>query len=130
MIKANKEVKKEVKEYKELEEAFVLWKHKSKNGLDYLSGNTKADKKGNKISLVAYFNKNKKNPKEPDIRVYTLDEEGNQDKEVCSLWENTSQSGNKYLSGMTDDKESVVAFYNEIDEESKLPYIRAYYKQD
>lgn len=127
MKKAIKE--KEIKkEETKLEEAFVLWKHESKSGVAYLSGNTPADK-GASLQLLGYFNNKKKNPKEPDVRIYTLDEEGKQDKEVCSLWESTSKSGNKYLSGSTDEKESIVAFYNELDENSKIPYIRAYYKE-
>ena len=128
MIKANKEIKKETVEETKLEDAFVLWKHTSKNGLEYLSGNTPKGK-SDSISLVGFFNKNKKNLKEPDVRIYTLDAEGNQDKEVCSLWENTAKSGNKYLSGTTIEKDNIVAFYNEIDETTKIPYIRAYYKQ-
>ena len=128
MKKAIKE--KEIKkEETKLEEAFVLWKHESKSGVTYLSGNTPNDK-GTSLSLVGFYNTKKKNPKEPDIRIYSQDDEGKQDKEVCSLWENTSKSGNKYLSGSTDDNESIVAFYNEIDENSKIPYIRAYYKEN
>lgn len=114
-----------------LEEAFVLWKNKAKSGEDYLSGNT-VDAKGIKdaeIKLVGYFNSRKKNPKEPDVRVYTLDTEGKQDKEVCSLWENVSKNDKRYLTGITDDKEKIIAFYNNSDNE-KRPYIRAYYKQD
>ena len=129
MIKANKEVKKETKEFKELEEAFVMWKHTAKSGLAYLSGSTPKNKKDS-ISLVGFFNDNKKNPKEPDIRICALDEEGNQGEEVCSLWKNTAKSGSTYLSGLTNEKDKIVAFYNEIDENSKIPYIRAYYKQD
>ena len=92
MIKANKEVKKETKENKDLEVAFVLWKHTAKSGLSYLSGSTPKNKKDS-ISLVGFFNYNKKNPKEPDVRIYALDDEGNQGDEVCSLWENTAKSG-------------------------------------
>lgn len=129
MIKAKKEVKaeeaktEEKKEEFDLEEAFVLWKHTGKSGVDYLSGSTK-----DKIKLMGFFNKSKKNPKEPDIRIYTLDEKGNQADEVCVLWENEAKSGNKYLSGNNDD-DQVVAFYNDTDENEKLPYIRAYYKK-
>ena len=128
MIKAKKEVKEiketEKKEETNLEEAFVMWKHKAKSGVDYLSGNTK-----DKIQLMGFFNKNKKNPKEPDVRVYTLDENGKQQDEVCALWESTSKGGNKYLSGNSED-DFLVAFYNDIDGNEKLPYIRAYYKKD
>ena len=126
MKKAIKEIEKEKEETK-LEEAFVLWKHESKNGNTYLSGNTPADK--GVLQLIGYFNTKKKNPKEPDVRVYNLDKDGNQDKEICSLWENTSKNGNKYLSGTTDENEKIIAFYNELEENSKIPYIRAYYKE-
>ena len=126
MIKAKKEVKEEIKEVEKkeetnLEEAFVMWKHKAKSGVDYLSGNTK-----DKIRLMGFFNKTKKNPKEPDVRVYTLDDEGKQQDEVCALWEVSSKNGHKYLSGNSDD-DFIVAFYNDNDDE-KHPYIRAYYK--
>lgn len=129
MIKAKKEVKEEVKieEKKEefnLEEAFVLWKHTAKSGVEYLSGNTK-----DKIQLMGFFNKNKKNPKEPDVRVYTLDENGKQQDEVCALWETESKNGNKYLSGNSED-DFLVAFYNVTDGDEKHPYIRAYYKKN
>lgn len=127
MIKANKEVKKEVKDETKLEDAFVLWRHTANSGVDYLTGMTPKNKKDS-ISLLGYFNNNKKNPKEPDIRVYALDEKGNQADEVCSLWENTAKSGSKYLSGMTSEKDNIVAFYNEVNETTKIPYIRAYYK--
>ena len=124
MIKAKKEEKQEEKKEEfNLDEAFVLWKHKAKSGVDYLSGGTKEN-----VKLMGFFNKSKKNPKEPDIRIFVLDEKGNQGEEVCALWENESKNGNKYLTGSNDD-DSVVAFYNDIDENEKLPYIRAYYKR-
>lgn len=127
-IEEKKLQKEETKETK-MEEAFVLWKNKAKSGEDYLSGNTVDAVKDAEIKLVAYFNSRKKNPKEPDVRVYTLDTEGKQDKEVCSLWENVSKNEKRYLTGTTDDKEKIIAFYNNSDNE-KRPYIRAYYKQD
>ncbi len=122
------EVVKEGAENKEfnLTESFVLWKHKSKNGIDYLTGNT-SDK--DKCKLVGYFNSRKKNPKEPDIRIYSVDDQGNQDIEVCSLWENISSSEKRYLTGTTNDQEKIVAFYGKENEEAR-PYIRAYYKEN
>ena len=129
MIKAKKEIKKENNEETKLEEAFVLWRHTANSGVDYLTGNTPKNKKDS-ISLVGFFNNNKKNPKEPDVRVYALDEEGNQADEVCSLWENTAKSGSKYLSGLTNEKDNIVAFYNEVNDTTKIPYIRAYYKNN
>lgn len=128
MIKAKKETKEIKKEEKKeefnLEEAFVLWKHTGKSGVEYLSGNTPEN-----LRLMGFFNKNKKNPKEPDVRVYTLDKDGKQDEEVCALWEVESKNGNKYLSGNSDE-DFLVAFYNDTDGNEKLPYIRAYYKNN
>lgn len=124
MRTVKEETKKEVKQEVKLAEAFVLWKNKSKSGLDYLKG---SDLHKNK--LVAYFNTNKKNPKEPDIRVYSIDAEGNQDKEVASLWEYISKNEKRYLTGSTDEKEKLVAFYSK-EEDDKKPYVRAYFKED
>lgn len=110
-----------------LTEAFVLWKRKAKSGNDYLSGYVR---KGDDVTyLVGYFNSNKKNPKEPDIRVY-VQVDGEQDIECASLWENISESKNtRYLTGSTNDNEKIVAFYGK-QEDEKRPYIRAYYKEN
>lgn len=117
--------KEEVKQEVKLTEAFVLWRNKAKSGLDYFKGMDL-----NKVKLVAFYNSTKKNPKEPDVRVYTVNAEGKQDKEVASLWENVSEkTGNRYLTGSTDEKEKLVAFYGK-EEDEKKPYIRAYFKED
>ena len=124
MIK--KEQEKEIKKGEfNLKESFVLWKNKSKAGQDYLKGYVQNE---NKDNLVGFYNTNKKNPKEPDIRIYTINDEGNADKEVCDLWETVSKNENRYLTGSTDDKERIIAFYNNQNEEGTRPYIRAYYK--
>lgn len=122
-----KELQKEEVQETKLEEAFVLWRNEAKSGASYLKGHTPGD---NKLQIVGYFNSKKRNPKEPDIRVYSLDSEGKQDKEVCSMWENVSKNGNQYLTGSTDDNEKIIAFYDNLDMKSNKPYIRAYYKQD
>ena len=127
-MKKQVEEKKLQKEDVKLEEAFVLWKNEAKSGINYLKGNTPIDKKGNQLSLVGFFHTNKANPKEPDIRVYSLND-GEQDKEVCALWENISKNETRHLTGMTDEREKIIAFYNDSENE-KRPYIRAYYKQD
>lgn len=116
-MEKTEEIKKEVK----LEEAFALWKNQSKAGNDYLSGYNL-----HKEKLVAFFNTNKKNPKEPDVRVYAV-VDGKQDKEVASLWANVSKNEKQYLTGMTSDKEKLVAFF---DGKDKHPYIRAYFKEE
>lgn len=124
--KTREEIREREKDQDSLKEAFVLWKVKSKSGIDYLSGNLKINE-NESTRIIGYFNGEKKNPNEPDIRVYSLDPEGNQDKEICSLWEHISHSEKRYLTGISDDQEKVVAFYNE-DVESKKPYIRCYYR--
>lgn len=118
----------EVKKEFNLTEAFVLWKNESKNNVEYLSGKLLGE--GSDVKLVGYFNARKKNPKEPDIRIYDIDSDGSQGIEVCSLWENIGKNENRYLTGMTNDKERLVAFYNNMEENPNRPYIRAYYKQD
>lgn len=124
-----KELQKEEVEKTKLEEAFVLWRNKAKSGDSYLRGYT-PESVMQGVGLVGYFNSKKRNPKEPDIRVYTLNDKGEQDKEVCSLWENVSKNGKRYLTGTTDDKEKIIGFYNEDKKESNRPYIRAYFKQE
>ena len=119
-----KEEVKEVVEQPKMDEAFVLWRNKSKKGGFYLSGNTIGE---NSQKLIGFFNTNKENPKAPDIRVFTTDQDGKQDKEVCSLWENISKNETRYLTGTTDEKEKIVAFYGEEHQEAR-PYIRAYYR--
>lgn len=123
---ANVVEKGEVKEFK-LPEAFVLWENTSKAGMKYLSGNTSEELH---TKLVGFYNTNKKNPKEPDIRIYDIDSDGNQGNEVCSLWENISKNETRYLTGSTNEQEKIIAFYNNVEENPSRPYIRAYYKQN
>lgn len=125
MIKPSQ--KEETKKGNELKEAFVLWLKTSKSGNQYLNGYVSDHKD---MKLVAYFNTDKKNPKEPDVRVYESikDKDGNykkSEKEIASLWTNTSEKDTKYLSGYAD-KDKLVGFYG--DEHKELrPYIRCYY---
>lgn len=120
-----KEIKKEeeVKQEFKLIEAFAMWKNESKAGTPYLKG---IDFKKNK--LVGFFNSNKKNPKEPDVRIYEVDADGKQGNEVASLWDNVGKKGN-YLTGMTDEKEKIVGFYNKTEDE-KRPYVRVYFREE
>lgn len=125
-MKTSTKVTKEIeKKGSELVESFALWLNKSKAGNDYLTG--KLNEKLGNGKLVGYFNTNKKNPKEPDIRIYTLDSEGHQDKEIADLWASVSETtGNAYLSGTSDEQERLIGFYGEKD--AKTPYIRVYFK--
>ena len=111
----------------DLTEAFVLWEKTSKAGRKYLSGKTSEEL--DFLELVGFYNTNKKNPKEPDIRIYDIDSEGNQGNEVCSLWENISKNENRYLTGTTNDNEKIIAFYTK-EVINGRPYIKAYYKHN
>lgn len=114
----------ELKKGTELVESFALWLNKSKAGKDYLTG--KLNEKLGAGKLVGYFNTNKKNPKEPDIRIYTLDPEGYLDKEIADLWDSVSKAENEYLTGVSDEQERLIGFYGEKD--AKTPYIKVYFK--
>ena len=107
----------------DIKELFVLWSKTSKNGVEYLSGKVSDDKET--TYLVGYYNTNKKNPNEPDIRVYNVDAEGKQDHVVCSLWSNESKNKQEYLTGVTDEKEKVVGFYGDRSNPAR-PLIRVY----
>ena len=108
------------KEFK-LEQAFALWKQKSKDGKKtYLSA------KG----LIGFYNTKKKNPKEPDLRVYGVNEKKDLTKEpVCSLWCNVSEkTKKKYLTGTYEGKK-VVGFIYEGNNE-KVPYLSVYFREE
>lgn len=105
----------------ELKEIFALWKNKSKANQDYLSGYTNEEKIEDRMNLVAFFNTDKKNPNEPDIRVYQKGEKLT--NEVASLWTNVSNKGVKYLSGTDNEGKKIVGFYGDESQE-KRPYIR------
>ena len=110
------------KEFK-MEQVFAMWKQKSKSGQEYFTGKAFGKKK-----LVGFYNGKKKNPKEPDIRIYGVDKEGKADKEeFISLWVNVSKNGKKYLTGKLNDKK-VVGFINEKGNE-KAPYFSCYYSE-
>ena len=104
---------------------FALWQHKSKDGKTYFSGKTE----GGKQNLTGFFNTNKKNPKEPDLRVYTQDQNHELSKEpYISMWVNVSKSGRKYLTGKIGDKR-VIGFIND-KVEGNRPYVSVYYSED
>lgn len=59
----------------------ALWYQTSKSKTKYLTGVTEDGDR-----LVAFFNRKKKNPNEPDIRVYlSIDEEAEDDEEDDDL---------------------------------------------
>lgn len=120
-----KDDKKELK--KELKQAFVLWKSTSKNGLEYLSGNT-SEHCGElaAASVTGFFNSKKENPKAPDIKIYVKDED-NKNVEVAALWEKVTKNEKRILTGLTNEKEKLVGFYSKSDKEN-APYLNIYFE--
>ena len=107
-----------------MEQVITLWKKEGKKGTPYFTGLT-SDRK----EVRGFYNNSKKNLKEPDLRIYALDSQGNVEKEeTASLWVNSSKDGKKkYLSGKTAWGARVVGFINEkADHINKLPYVRIY----
>lgn len=101
---------------------FALWKQKSNDGkTTYFTG-----KANTGISLRAFYNTKKKNPNEPDLRIYTYVNSETSKECVGGLWCNVSKkdSTKKYLSGIFDGIK-VVAFFNTSENEN-APYISAY----
>lgn len=114
----------EVKKQFDLEEAFVMWSHTSKNNTEYLTG-TVGDMK-----IIGFLNTNKKNEKEPDIRIYTVEQDSLSKEAVASLWKNLSKNGKYYLTGTDNENIKLVGFYNDnIIEFPDRPFIRVYYKE-
>ena len=114
----------EVKEKFDLQEAFVLWRKESK-GIVYFTGYDL-----NKNNMVCFENTKKNSDKEPDFRVYYQNKEGKrEDRSCCGLWYSESRKGNKFLTGVTNENEKIIAFLGEIDKD-KRPYITAYFKKD
>ena len=107
-----------------LEQVFALWKRKSKDGKStYFTG-----KLGSQ-NVTAFYVTNKKNLKEPDMRVYARAENGDLSKKpVVSLWCNATKNGKKILSGKIDGKR-VVGFINSNATE-KQPYISVYWSDE
>lgn len=102
-----------------LKEAFVLWKQTSKEGKPYFTG-----KDGNGNKVTGFYNTNKKNPKEPDLRLIDV-----KDEEYASLWCNLSKNDKKYLNGSLKAGEKLVGFFVK-EENEKRPFIKVYFRED
>ena len=113
------------KEKFDLQECFTLWLNTSKEGNKYLSGYD-----FNKNRVIGFYN-NKVNDKQPSIRIFGVDEEGKTTKEeIITLWDTTFKtSGKNGLSGYTNEKEGIIAFYGD-ENDTKHPYIRGYFTKD
>ncbi len=109
-----------------LKEAFALWENKKGDNI-YYTGKTSDE---DSIRLVAFVEKDKKNPKQPDLQVYEQVEKGKEKPQIASLWQNESKAGKVYYSGTSNENEKLVAFINDDTQDGKYPSIRVYYSSD
>lgn len=111
-------------EKKQMVQVFAMWKAKSAAGKTYFTGKT-----DDGAPLTGFYVTNKKNLKEPDIRIYKRNADGDLEKEVfTSLWCNSTKKGKKILSGKVDGKK-VVGFINDGAKE-KAPYFSVYWSDE
>lgn len=123
-----KYVKKEEENKKEkfdLNECFTLWLNTSKEGNKYLTGYD-----FNKNRIIGFYNRKVKDT-QPVIRIYGVDDEGKTtQEEIITLWDTTFKtSGKTGLSGYTNEKEGIIAFYGD-EADTKRPYIKGYFTKD
>ena len=113
------------KEKFDLKECFTLWLNTSKEGNKYLSG---YDFNNNRI--IGFYNRKLKD-NQPIIRIYGIDDEGKTiSEEIITLWDTTFKtSGKTGLSGYTNEKESIIAFYGD-ESDTKRPYIKGYFSKE
>ena len=113
------------KEKFDLNECFTLWNNTSKEGNKYLTGYDFNHKR-----IIGFYNK-KANDKQPSIRIFGLDDEGKTtEEEIITLWDTTFKtSGKDGLSGYTNEKENIIAFYGD-ESDTKKPYIKGYFAKD
>lgn len=105
-----------------MKQAFALWIQKSKAGTQYLSGKSDDGQR-----LVGFFNGKKQNPKEPDIRIYTVNEDGKTSEEAyTSLWANVSKNEKTYFSGKLGETRLVGFVNKKAKIGGKVPYISVY----
>ena len=113
----------------ERQQACVLWKKTSKAGKTYFTGILSKD--GKDVYVTAFYQLEKKNPEQPDLRIYEQDEKGSiKEKSILDLWCNVSKAKNKkYLSGKLAGKR-VVGFVLDEKAGSKRPYISIYWSEE
>ena len=106
----------------------TMWIYKGKNGVKYLSGKTDVPEGDTSVKLKGFFNGKKKNPKEPDIRIYKQLEKGVLEKdEFISLWVKVSKGDKKYLSGKLGDKWVTGFFNSKAEIGGIIPYFTIYF---
>lgn len=105
----------------------TMWIYKGKNNVKYLSGKTDVPEGHTSVKLKGFFNGKKKNPKEPDIRIYKQLDKGVLEKdEFISLWVKVSKGGKKYLSGKLGDKWVTGFFNSKAEIGGIIPYFTIY----
>lgn len=112
---------------RKMEQAFALWKHKTKRTRrTYFTGVI------GEQNIVAFYNTHKKNPNEPDIRVYSNDTIAGErvvGDEICSLWANHSEEKDMfYFTGKLTGKNVVGFIYS--GDNTKAPYLSVYFKEE
>lgn len=110
---------------------FAMWRKRSKKGDTYFTGAYHGNDEHYAKDLRGFYNSKKKNPNEPDVKIYLVNEDGELLEEpIVSLWCNATDSGKKYLSGKYKEKR-VVGFINDkATKENKQPYFSVYYSDD
>lgn len=117
-------------EKKTMKQVLALWKRTSKDGKKtYFTGKVDDGTFENNFYVTAFYNTDKKNLKEPDLKIYARDDEGNLSKEpLLSLWCNATKKGKKILTGKLDGKK-VIGFIKR-DGTENMPYISVYYSDE
>ena len=108
-------------------QCLALWASKSGKCLV----GTATDKKGVDLGrVIGFANTNKRNEKEPDIRVHWMNEDGKAGEECVALWKKMSKGGNTYISGKTSADEYLFGFYRGDKAPANAPLISMYYQMD
>lgn len=103
-------------------EIFSMWK-KNGNKTTFYTG------KYNNDSLIGFTNGMKKNPNEPDIRIYRCGDDGKKSGDsFVSLWIRQAKSGTTYLGGTMDGKR-VVGFKSK-STNPKAPDFTLYFSEE
>lgn len=121
------ENKSEQKQKQEMEVCMFLWTQKG-GKFPYVTGRCGTGEDSFKV--VGFFNNKKKNPKEPDLRIYESFEKGHSKDAVASLWIRESKQGLSYYTGADNESKRLVAFRNLNPKTEKSPSIIVYYENE
>lgn len=104
---------------KKMDFAFCLYRKTSKAGNHYFTGN----------GLIGFYNEEKKNPKEPDLRISRIEPlTGGAKEDFASLWVQVSKDGQTtYLTGKVYDQR-IIGFISKQDTtDQPTPYVNFYF---